>query len=104
MAHDSLRGRAKWDRVRAAMKHVRHINATDFKTHLGEYIELTAEGPVVVTRRGEPAAVLVSATEYERLCGLYELFEAAWQAEAAGVPLTPDRVLELLLRGRIRHD
>jgi prevent-host-death family protein len=86
------------------MKHVRHINATDLKAHLGEYIELTAEGPVVVTRRGEPAAVLVSAAEYEQLCGLYELFESAWQAETAGVSLTPDRVLELLLRGRIRHD
>lgn len=93
-----------WDRVRDAMKHVRHINATDLKAHLGEYIELTAEGPVVVTRRGEPAAVLVSAAEYERLYGLYELFEAAWRTEAAGVSLTPDRVLELLLRGRIRNN
>lgn len=31
--------------------------------------KVAAEGPQVVTRHGEPIAVVVSAEEYKRLCG-----------------------------------
>ncbi len=77
---------------------MRHVNSSDFKTHLGEYLDLVAEEPVTVNRLGQPAAVLVSVAEYAYLCGLAELFRAAREAEAAaGGPLGYDEVTALLL-------
>jgi prevent-host-death family protein len=77
---------------------MRHVNSSDFKTHLGEYLELVADEPVTVNKLGQPAAVLLSVTEYAYLRGLDELFRAAREAEAAtGRPLGHDEVTALLL-------
>lgn len=78
---------------------MRHVNSVDFQTHLGEYLELAAEGPVAVNKRGRPVAVLVSAAEYDRLRGLDEVFRAAQEAEAAGMRLGHDEIMAMILRG-----
>lgn len=43
-------------------------NLADAEAHLGEIIELAStQGPQLISRRGEPAAVLLSVQEYDRL-------------------------------------
>jgi prevent-host-death family protein len=39
----------------------------DFKAHLSSYIEQCSEGPVIVTKNGRPAAVLIAVTDEEEL-------------------------------------
>jgi prevent-host-death family protein len=46
---------------------MRHVNSTDFKTHLEEFLELVSESPVTINKRGKPMAVLVSVEEYTNL-------------------------------------
>ena len=78
---------------------MRHVNTSDFKSHLGEYLETVADEPVTVNKLGRPAAVLLSVAEYDYLRGLDELFRAAREAEAAsGQPLGHDEVTAVLLR------
>ena len=39
----------------------------DVKTHFSSYVKASAEGPVVVTRNGKPAAVLLAVTDDDDL-------------------------------------
>jgi antitoxin Phd len=43
------------------------MSMADARQHLAEAIDRTRKGPVTLTRRGRPAAVLVDAEEYERM-------------------------------------
>ena len=42
-------------------------SVADIKTHFSAYIEKCKDGPVIVTRRGRPVAVLVSILEDDEL-------------------------------------
>jgi antitoxin Phd len=42
-------------------------SATDFKQHVGKYLDLARRGRVLIERQGRPAAVLISVEEYEAL-------------------------------------
>ena len=42
-------------------------SATEFKQHVGKYLDLARRGRVVIERQGRPAAVLISVEEYEAL-------------------------------------
>lgn len=42
-------------------------SATDFKQHVGKYLDLARTGRVVIERQRRPTAVLISIEEYEAL-------------------------------------
>lgn len=55
-------------RRRAPFPTMKSVSIADAKNHLTELLYQAEEGqPVQVTRRGQPVAVLLSETEYERL-------------------------------------
>lgn len=79
---------------------MRTISSLDAKNRFGQLLEAAQRAPVTVTRKGRPAAVVLSVEDYERMRG------AAWQRlldtmtrareEAAGRGLTGERLDELL--------
>ena len=46
---------------------VKRVTVTYFRRHAAEVLRSLAEGPVVVSRRGRPAAVIVTAEAYEQM-------------------------------------
>ncbi len=42
-------------------------SATDFKQHVGRYLDLARTGRVIIERQRRPTAVLISVEEYEAL-------------------------------------
>jgi prevent-host-death family protein len=42
-------------------------SATEFKQHVGKYLDVARTGPVVIEKQGRPTAVLISIEEYEAL-------------------------------------
>lgn len=58
------------------------VNTTDFKNHLGEYLDMASYRPVVVCKSGKPIVVVLDAGEYEYLQRLEDLYWIA-RAEAA---------------------
>lgn len=62
---------------------------TDVRAHLADTLREAenAQEPVVISRRGQPAGVLMSWTQYQRLAAEHEGFAARlqrWRAEHAG--------------------
>ena len=45
------------------------ISSREFNQDIGRAKRAAAKGPVVITHRGEPAHVLLSIAEYQRLIG-----------------------------------
>lgn len=74
------------------------VNTTDFKNHLGEYLDMAKEQPVIVRKSGKPIAVVLDAGEYEYLQGLEDLYWAARAeaAEASGAWVTHEEAVRLL--------
>jgi len=44
---------------------MRQVNATDFKTHFGEFVGLVRDEPVEVLRGKTPVGVFLSSVEYQ---------------------------------------
>jgi len=42
-------------------------SATEFKQHVGRYLDVARTRPVVIQKQGRPTAVLISVEEYEAL-------------------------------------
>ena len=42
-------------------------SATDFKQHVGKYLDIARTGRVIIERQKRPTAVLISVEEYEGL-------------------------------------
>jgi len=42
-------------------------SATDFKQHVGRYLDVARTGPVIIQKQGRPTAVLLSVEEYDAL-------------------------------------
>src|SRR5207247_7503575 len=42
-------------------------SATDFKQHVGKYLDVARTGRVIIQKQGRPTAVLISVEEYEAL-------------------------------------
>ena len=61
------------------------VSAAEARNHLSEVIEKAAHEPVMIERRGERAAVVVSPQEYDRLMEALEEIEdvAAYDAAMA---------------------
>jgi prevent-host-death family protein len=80
---------------------MRTISAIDAKNRFGQLLDAAQRAPVTVTKKGRPAAVVMSIEDYERFRGaawkrLLETVETA-RKEAAGRGLTDERLDELLV-------
>jgi PHD/YefM family antitoxin component YafN of YafNO toxin-antitoxin module len=61
-------------------KILRKVNATDFKMHFGDFVDLVRNEPIEVLRGSKSVGVFVSPDEYEHLqC----LDDAYWVARAS---------------------
>ena len=74
---------------------MRQVNATDFKTHFGEFASLVRDEPIEVLRGSKPVGVFLSPEEYDHL---QRLDDAYWAAQAAAVVergdfLTPEETM-----------
>jgi prevent-host-death family protein len=79
---------------------MRTISSIDAKNRFGQLLDAAQRAPVTVTKKGRPAAVVLSVEDYERMRG------AAWKrlletmgiarAEARRRGLTDERLDELL--------
>jgi prevent-host-death family protein len=85
---------------------MRQVNATDFKNHLGEFLDMVRDEPIQVRRSGRPVAVLVSWEEYEHLQSLEDAYSAAKAraAQQSGQFLSHEEWMKLLTDLLIRHD
>ncbi|CAN5188162.1 hypothetical protein BH09SUM1_BH09SUM1_06750 [soil metagenome] len=63
------------------------VSATEAKTRLGEFLDLSRDEPIAIQRGGKDAAVLISNDEYERLVAIEDAWwgERARQAEENGL-------------------
>jgi len=59
------------------------MSVGDARQHLAEAIDRARRGPVTLTRRGRPAAVLVDAAQFERMVAALEDAEDIAAARAA---------------------
>lgn len=77
---------------------MRQVNATDFKNHFGEFLDLARDEPVQVRRTGKPVAVLVSWAEFEHLQAVEDAYwvARATDAEASGDFLSHEESMKLL--------
>jgi prevent-host-death family protein len=62
------------------------VTATEFKNHLGRYLDAAKTNPVMVEKTGRKTAVLISVEEFERLTRTEDEFWAqkALEAEKEG--------------------
>lgn len=75
------------------------ISSRDFNQDVGKAKRATAKGPVVITDRGEPAHVLLSISQYQRLTGgEASIAELLGDEEAAAIPFEPPRLTHSTLR------
>ena len=58
---------------------MRQVNATDFKTHFGDFADMVRDEPIEVLRGSKPVGVFVSREEYDHL---QSLEDAYWMARA----------------------
>jgi prevent-host-death family protein len=58
---------------------MRQVNSTDFKNHLGEFLDMAKDEPLLVNKMGKAAVVVLAADEYEHL---QHLEDAYWIARA----------------------
>jgi prevent-host-death family protein len=61
---------------------MRQVNATDFKTHFGDFVDLVRDEAIEVLRGTKPVGVFVSRDEYTHLQSLEDAYWIA-KAEAA---------------------
>jgi prevent-host-death family protein len=77
---------------------MRQVNASDFKNHFGEFIDLVRDEPIEVLRGGRPIGCFISREEYEHLQRLDDAYWAAraQAAEATGEWIGHDEAVRLL--------
>lgn len=75
------------------------ISSRDFNQDVGKAKRATAKGPVVITDRGEPAHVLLSISQYQKLTGgKANIAELLGDEKAAAIPFEAPRLARLALR------
>jgi PHD/YefM family antitoxin component YafN of YafNO toxin-antitoxin module len=57
---------------------MRQVNAIDFKTHFGDFVELLRDEPITVLRGGRPVGVFISPEQFEHL---RRIEDACWAAQ-----------------------
>jgi prevent-host-death family protein len=87
---------------------MKSASAADVKAHFSTYLKASAEGPIVVTRKGKPVAILSAVTdeeELERLLmahspQLQAILEAARQRLQTGVGIANEDFWEEVERDK----
>ncbi len=76
------------------------------KTHFGELLDAAQSGPVLITKKERPVAVLISQAEYERYEALEDagLLEQARAAAARGEHLGAGETAEAMRKLLARAD
>jgi prevent-host-death family protein len=69
------------------------ISSVNAKNRFGQLLDAARRAPVMVTRKGRPAAVVISVEDYERLRGV------AWQREFKTMDLARQQAAERGRRG-----
>jgi prevent-host-death family protein len=77
---------------------MKEVNSTEFKKQFGEWLSLSRDEPIAVSRSGKAVAVLLSAGEYEYLQNMEDLYwvARAQAAEAAGEWIGHEQAVKLL--------
>ncbi len=83
---------------------MRTISAIDAKNHFGQLLDAAQREPITVTKKGRPAAVVLSVEDYERMRGaarqrLLDTIDQMHQ-EAAAKGLSEGRLEQLLQNER----
>jgi len=75
-----------------------NITATEFKHQFGQYLETSLHQPVIVETQGQPRAVVISYSDYERFLAMEDALWAqqALEAKAKGHFLGENSLDELL--------
>jgi prevent-host-death family protein len=61
----------------------KNISSTEFQNQAGRYIDLSAKGPIFITKYKRPVRVLLDIEEYERL-KKYDTRESLYPHELSG--------------------
>ncbi len=74
------------------------VKASEVKNRLGKYLNLARREPVVISKSGKPAAVLISWEEYQRMREMEDRIwaEMAREAEKKGF-LSQEESLRFIL-------
>ncbi len=74
------------------------VKASEVKNRLGKYLDLARREPVVISKSGKPAAVLISWEEYQRMREMEDRVwaEMAREAEKEGF-LSQEESLRFIL-------
>ena len=77
---------------------MRQVNATDFKTHFGDFVDLVRDEAIEVLRGSKPVGVFISRDEYDHLQSLDDAYwiARARAAEADGRWLGHDEAVRAL--------
>jgi PHD/YefM family antitoxin component YafN of YafNO toxin-antitoxin module len=77
---------------------MRRVNATDFTTHFGEFVEFVRDEPIEVLRGGKPVGVFLSPDEFAHFRRLADAYWAARAhiADARGEWIGHDEAMRLL--------
>jgi len=77
---------------------MREVNATDVKNQFGEFLNLAREEPIGIRKSGKLTTVMLSASEYEYLQGLEDLYwvARAKAAEANGEWVSHEDTIRIL--------
>lgn len=59
------------------------VSVADAKSHLSAYLKASEEGPIVITRNGRPAAVLIGVEDEDELERLVLAYSPKFQAMLA---------------------
>lgn len=81
------------------------VTATEFKTHMGIYLEAVIQHPIVILKSGREKAVLLSTERYEELQAMEDMYwlERATKAEKNGY-LGAEKTMEFLIKGMVQDD
>lgn len=73
------------------MGHPTTMTSREFNSDTAGAKRVALQGPVFITDRGQPAHVLLSIAEYQRLVGGHTIVEMLSMPEAADIEINLDR-------------
>lgn len=74
------------------------VSVADMKAHFSAYMKQSESGPIVITRHGKPAAVLVNVVDEDELDGLLLAYSPKFRA------ILQTARAEIIKTGGIPHD
>ncbi|HEW98638.1 MAG: hypothetical protein DRR16_31455 [Candidatus Parabeggiatoa sp. nov. 3] len=81
-----------------------NINVTELENRVGQYIQAVVTEHIVIEKTGNPIAVIMSYTDYERLNKFEEAFWASKAIEAEKSGYLGDKSLSELMKIKTLKD